>query len=156
MNATYVKKSTEFQGGLSFDIWSDPVLALWAPIAVYWIQCSLYEILMSLEIPFFEQYRIHTAEDRQKKNKVSFSKVLIMVALQHVVQLVLGFALMENFDPVEDEIRHQNSINNCTSILLYAFVKLGYTQTSAFTMANTMAVHYQNYLLPCIRFFIAM
>ncbi|KAG2236954.1 fatty acid hydroxylase superfamily-domain-containing protein [Thamnidium elegans] len=156
MNATYVKNSTKVNNDFLLDPWSDELLAVWAPIALYWVLCSFYEILMRLEIPFFEQYRIHSPEDREKRNKVSFNKVLVMVALQHVVQIVLGFALMKGVDPVGLEIKHRKAINDYTTVLLNALISLGYTQNSAFSIANYVATHFQNFLLPCIQFFIAM
>lgn len=156
MNSTHVKKSSSFQDAIHFDPWSYELLAIWLPIAVYWIQCSFYEILMRLEIPFFEQYRIHSPEDRQKRNKVAYGKVLVMVALQHVVQIVLGVGLMKSLDPLGDEIKHQNAINNHTSSILLTLINFGYPQKSAFSIANYIAVHYENYVLPCIQFFIAM
>lgn len=156
MNSTHVKKSSSIQDSISFDPWSYELLALWLPIATYWIQCSFYEILMRLEIPFFEQYRIHSPEDRQKRNRVAFGKVLVMVALQHVVQIVLGLGLMKSIDPVASEIKHQNAINRHTSSILLAFINLGYPQTSAFRIANYIATNYENYVLPCLQFFMAM
>lgn len=152
---TYTKKSTTNTNTL-LDPWSDELLAIWAPIAVYWIQCSLFEILMRLEIPFFEKYRIHTPEDRQKRNKVSFGKVLMMVALQHVVQIVLGIALMKNVDPLGDEIKHEKAIHRYASIILAALTYIQPHNDTAFTIANNMATLFQNYIVPCIQFFIAM
>lgn len=156
MNATQLKKSTSAHSGSLLDPWSDELLAIWVPIAVYWVQCTLFEILMRLEIPFFEKYRISSPEDRQKKNKVSFGKVLMMVALQHVVQIVLGIALMKSLDPEGDLIKHQNSINRYTTIILNALTNLGQPQETAFVYASNIAVFIQNYVVPCIKFFIAM
>lgn len=156
MNSTHVKKGASLQDSISFDIWSYELLALWLPISVYWIQCSLYEVLMRLEIPFFEQYRIHSPEDRQKRNRVAFGKVLVMVALQHVVQIVLGVGLMKSIDPLASEIKHQTSINKNTSAILLALINLGYPQQAAFHVANFIAVNYENYVLPCLQFFMAM
>jgi hypothetical protein len=67
------------------DMWTDEMMALWVPIAIYWIQCSLFEMLMRLKLPFFEKYRIHSSIDRSNRNRVSFANVLYMVALQHVL-----------------------------------------------------------------------
>jgi sphinganine C4-monooxygenase len=155
--------TTAYAGKLStinntfLDPWSDELLAIWVPIAVYWIQCTMFEVLIRLEIPFFEKYRIHTPEDRQKRNKVSFAKVLMMVALQHVVQIVLGIALMKNLDPVGEQIKHEKAINRYTTTILYALTNgLGQPKESSFTIAKNIAVFIQNYIVPCIQFFIAM
>lgn len=156
MNATQLKKSSNIQSGSLLDPWSDELLAIWVPIAVYWIQCSFFEVLMFLELPFLEKYRIHSPEDRYKRNKVTFGKVLIMVALQHVVQIVLGIALMKSLDPEGDELKHLNAINRYTTIILNALTNLGQTQETAFVYANNTAIFIQNFIVPCIKFFIAM
>ncbi|KAL7319448.1 Sphingolipid C4-hydroxylase sur2 [Mucor circinelloides] len=156
MNTTAAKKSSGLSAGLSLDPWSDELMAIWVPIAVYWIQCSIFEILMRLEIPFFEKYRIHSPEDRNKRNKVGFGKVLLMVALQHVVQIVLGIALMKNLDPAADQMKYDNAINRYTTIILNIMANLGQPKDAAFTIANNIAHFIQNYMVPCVQFFTAM
>lgn len=156
MNTTAAKKSSGLSAGLSLDPWSDELMAIWVPIAVYWIQCSIFEILMRLEIPFFEKYRIHSPEDRNKRNKVGFGKVLLMVALQHVVQIVLGIALMKNLDPAADQMKYDNAINRYTTIILNIMANLGQPKDAAFTIASNIAHFIQNYMVPCVQFFTAM
>lgn len=156
MNATNIKKIPGPQNGPLFDLWSDELMAIWVPISVYWVQCSIFEVLMRLEIPFLEKYRIHTPDDRSKRNKVSFGKVLLMVALQHAVQIVLGVALMKGVDPVSDQRKHDHAINHYTTILLQIFTHFDQTQEAAFALANNGAIFIQNYIIPGIQFFIAM
>ncbi|KAI8338512.1 fatty acid hydroxylase superfamily-domain-containing protein [Chlamydoabsidia padenii] len=94
------------------DMWTDEMMALWVPIAVYWIQCSLFEILMRLKLPFFEKYRIHSSFERYNRNRVSFIKVLYMVALQHVLQFVFGYFLLKVEDPVSRAMKASVAIQN--------------------------------------------
>jgi sphinganine C4-monooxygenase len=156
MNTTNIKKSTSVPNEPLFELWSDELMAIWVPIVVYWVQCSFFEVLMRLEIPFLEQYRIHTPDDRNKRNKVSFGKVLLMVALQHVVQIVLGIALMKGVDPVSDQHKHDQAIHQYTTILLQTLTSFGQQQDKAFVLANSGAIFIQNFIVPCIQFFIAM
>jgi sphinganine C4-monooxygenase len=156
MNTTNIKKSTGHQNEPLFELWSDELMAIWVPIIVYWVQCSFFEVLMRLEIPFLEQYRIHTPDDRNKRNKVSFGKVLLMVALQHAVQIVLGVALMKGVNPVSDQRKHDEAINQYTTILLEILTNFGQPQEAAFVLANNGATFIQSYIVPCIQFFIAM
>jgi sphinganine C4-monooxygenase len=156
MNSTAMKKSSSLSSELSLNPWSDELMAIWVPIAVYWIQCSIFEILMRLEIPFFEKYRIHSPQDRNKRNKVGFGKVLLMVALQHVVQIVLGIALMKSLDPDADQMKYDNAINRYTTIALNILTNLGQPKDAAFAVANNVAYFIQNYIVPCVQFFIAM
>jgi sphinganine C4-monooxygenase len=138
------------------DIWSDEMMAVWVPIAVYWGQCTIFEVLMRLEIPFFEKYRIHTPEDRDRRNKVSFGKVLIMVALQHVVQIVLGIALMKNIDPAATQLKQEATLQKYTTVILSIFSALGQSNQQTVALATQLASVIQNYAVPSIQFFIAM
>ncbi|KAI8360916.1 hypothetical protein EDC96DRAFT_513006 [Choanephora cucurbitarum] len=121
-----------------YDIWSDEMLAIWVPIAVYWIQSSLFEILMRLQIPFFEQYRMTTPNEKEKRNKVSFSKVLWMVAVQHIIQIAVGVALMKT----------QSSVKPSHSLFVQLLIQI---QPSWIPTT----ISYQ-YVIPCIQFFCAM
>lgn len=153
MNSTYQK--VDFYSKISsLDIWEDEVMAIWVPITVYWVQCTLYEILMKLNIPFFEQYRIHSPED-QKRNKVSFIKVLVMVALQHVVQIILGIALFKGVDHAADQLKYEEAVMKYSTLVLpvvnqFTLDKQGYI------IANQIGLFIQNFLVPTIQFFIAM
>lgn len=158
MNSTFLK-SISSSSSNSFelkDIWSDDLLAIWVPIAVYWGQCTLFEILMRLKIPFFEQYRIHTPDDRDKRNKVSFGKVLVMVALQHVVQIFLGIALLKSLDPEAEQLKYQRSIANYSSLLFSLLIKAGQPKEKAMLLASNLAVFIQDYIVSAVKFFIAM
>ncbi|CAO3595325.1 unnamed protein product [Absidia cylindrospora] len=72
------------------DPWADEILALWVPIAAYWIYSMIFHFLMIAKIPYFEQYRIHSPEDSDKRNRVSVKRVLGMVTLQQAIQILLG------------------------------------------------------------------
>jgi sphinganine C4-monooxygenase len=111
---------------------------------------------MKLKIPFFEQYRIHTPDDRDKRNKVTFGKVLLMVALQHVVQIVLGVALLKSLDPEADQQRYQQSIARYTSVLFSVLINVGQPKEKATLLANQLAVFIQDYVVSAVKFFIAM
>lgn len=157
MNTTaLLNNKTSSTLGVFQDIWSDELLAIWMPIAVYWVQCTMFEILMKLEIPFFEKYRIHTPDDRDRRNKVSFGKVLIMVALQHVVQIVLGVALLKSLDPEAEQLKYQQSIAKYSSIAFSLLTKTGQPKEKATLFANQIAVFIQEYVVSAIKFFIAM
>lgn len=146
------QKNTVF----GFDIWSDELLAIWVPIAVYWIQCTNFEILMRLKIPYFEKYRIHSPEDRERRNKVSFGKVLIMVALQHVVQIVLGVALLKNMDAASVQLKYQQQVAKYSGFIMDLLLKLGQPMDSSAIISRNIAIFIQNYIVPAIQFFLGM
>ncbi|KAG1145384.1 hypothetical protein G6F37_002781 [Rhizopus arrhizus] len=155
MNSTYQKVDNRWNNTF-IDLWDDEVMAIWVPIAVYWIQCTIYEVIMKLEIPFFEQYRIHSPED-QKRNKVSFGKVLVMVALQHVVQIILGIAILKGVDHAADQQRYQEAINRYSTLLLPLVTQfLGQSNENCLKLSNQIASFIQGYAVPSIQFFIAM
>ncbi|KAI7907741.1 fatty acid hydroxylase superfamily-domain-containing protein [Cokeromyces recurvatus] len=89
----------------NIDLWSDEVLALWMPIAAYWIFSIFWHFVMKAEIPYFEQYRIHAIGEIENRNKVSFSKVLCMVLLQQIVQFILGLFILHPADSVRNTIK---------------------------------------------------
>lgn len=100
------------------DMWTDEMMALWVPIAVYWIQCSFFEILMRLKLPFFEKYRIHSSAERSNRNRVSFANVLYMVALQHVLQFIFGYFLLKVEDPASRALKTSLAIHNTAQWIL--------------------------------------
>ncbi|KAI7897745.1 uncharacterized protein BX663DRAFT_546980 [Cokeromyces recurvatus] len=156
MNTTAIKQTPSLSLNKSiYDPWSDEVMAVWVPIVVYWVQCSIFEILMRLEIPFFEKYRIHTPEERNSRNKASFSKVLIMVALQHIVQFVLGLAVIKGIDPAVEQLKHDQAVNRYSTIFLNVLSHFGQLQDITI-IANRIAIFIQDYLRPALQFFIGM
>ena len=78
---------------------SDEALAVVMPVIAYWVYSIVFHCIMAAEIPFFEQYRIHTLEDMEAKNKVSFYEVLKMVFLQQVLQTILGIMVLPAEEP---------------------------------------------------------
>ncbi|KAI8984070.1 hypothetical protein BDF20DRAFT_816910 [Mycotypha africana] len=136
--------------------WSDDMMAIWVPIAVYWIECTIFEIIRRAEIPFLEKYRLHTPEEQKRQNKVGFGKVLVMVALQHVVQMVLGIALMKQQSPLADKLKYEAAISRYTAIALNVFTNLGQSKEKAMLYATNAAIIAQDYLRPTLQFVIAM
>lgn len=94
-----------------FPFVSDKFLALLAPIAVYWLASLWFQTLDVLRIPFFEKYRLHEPEEIQKRNKVSATRVIIMVVLQQVVQTILGLLVLENEETVRQQIFQDHGEN---------------------------------------------
>lgn len=90
---------------------SDKILALLAPIAVYWLVSLWFQLLDTLRLPFFEKYRLHEPEEIQKRNKVSASKVIVMVLLQQAVQTVLGFFVLEDEETVRGQVFQDHDEN---------------------------------------------
>ena len=128
MNAT-TSFSTFLSSGLNTfatkDPWSDEILALWLPIAAYWIYSTFWHFVMKFEIPYFEQYRIHTLGDMEKRNKVSLPRVLSMVALQQIIQVVLGVLVLHPIDPVSNAIEQENALRWWTGLFLSGTHRLG-------------------------------
>ncbi|KAI9483003.1 MAG: fatty acid hydroxylase superfamily-domain-containing protein [Benjaminiella poitrasii] len=118
MNATTNFISNGLNSFTSTDLWSDEILALWAPIAAYWIYSTFWHFVMKAEIPYFEQYRIHTIGEMEKRNKVSFSRVLCMVSLQQIIQVILGLLVLHPVDPVKCALEQENSLQWWTGFFL--------------------------------------
>ncbi|KAL9934557.1 hypothetical protein V8E36_006332 [Tilletia maclaganii] len=80
---------------------SDKHLSLLAPLLIYWLVSLAYHTLDVLQLPFFEQYRLHEPEEVTKRNRVSVRQVVKMVLLQQVIQTVLGLVVLDG-----DEVSH--------------------------------------------------
>ncbi|KAI8068117.1 fatty acid hydroxylase superfamily-domain-containing protein [Gilbertella persicaria] len=100
------------------DPWSDEMLALWLPIAAYWVYSTFWLIVMKAQLPYFEQYRIHTMGDMEKRNKVSVSRVLSMVTLQHLIQAVLGFLVLKPVDPISYGLAQERQLHWWTGLFM--------------------------------------
>ncbi|ORX54582.1 sterol desaturase [Hesseltinella vesiculosa] len=128
-------------------MWCDEMMALWVPIAVYWVVCSFYEVLMRLQLHALEKYRLHSPNDRDRRNKVSFIKVVVMVAVQHMIQFVFGYFLLDVQHPSVREVNHYMAITRTTR-RLGAYLGL--------TNANHIAWLWHHAVVPFIQFFLAM
>lgn len=69
----------------------DEILAVAAPIVVYWALSLLFHLLDQTD--FFASRRIHTPLELRSRNKVTLSKVIRDVVLQQVVQSFVALAL---------------------------------------------------------------
>ncbi|KAK0549754.1 Sphingolipid C4-hydroxylase sur2 [Tilletia horrida] len=80
---------------------SDKYLSLLAPILIYWATSLTYHALDVLQLPYFEQYRLHESEEVTKRNKVTVPQVVKMVLVQQAIQTVLGLLVLDG-----DEVAH--------------------------------------------------
>ncbi|KAF7732587.1 hypothetical protein EC973_003334 [Apophysomyces ossiformis] len=103
---------------------------------------------MRAEVPFFEQYRIHPSSDMTKRNKASFRKVLLMVALQHAVQFCLGMVLLRPTDPNVKRWKEEAWLQYFTSLWF------GFVHNKG--LAHSLAQITQNIIIPSVQFFTAM
>ena len=148
MNATSHFLSSGLQTFTCKDPWSDEILALWVPIAAYWIYSTFFHFVMKAEIPWFEQYRIHGLGEMEKRNKVSLHRVLGMVAFQQAIQVLLGFLVLHPVDPIRDAIDEENSLTWWTGLFL--------SVTSRLDFAKLLAYGMYHYLIPTLQFITAM
>lgn len=70
---------------------SDELLALIAPVVGYWLFCSMFHYFDTHNL--FEQYRIHTPEELEKKNKATMGQVIRAVISEQTVQLFAGLVV---------------------------------------------------------------
>ncbi|GMK58860.1 hypothetical protein CspeluHIS016_0603020 [Cutaneotrichosporon spelunceum] len=79
-----------------FDWITDRNLSLLAPVAIYWVLSTIFHILDTLELPYFERHRIHPSSEVTKRNRVGFWTVLNGVIFQQVVQTILGLIVIDS------------------------------------------------------------
>ncbi|KAF5100591.1 hypothetical protein D0Z00_001210 [Geotrichum galactomycetum] len=70
---------------------SDETLSLALPIVVYWIMGLFFQYLNDRDM--FPQYRLHTPEELEKRNKCSLAEVVRAVFFQHILQTIAGLVL---------------------------------------------------------------
>ncbi|PWN51970.1 hypothetical protein IE53DRAFT_367611 [Violaceomyces palustris] len=75
---------------------SDKYLSLLLPIITYWSASLAYHALDVLQLPFTEKYRIHESKELTSKNRVTVTRVIVMVAIQQFIQTVLGLLVLED------------------------------------------------------------
>lgn len=151
MNATSLYINTRLQTFKSQDPWSDELMALWLPVVAYWIYSIIFHFIMKAEIPFFEQYRIHTIHDLSKRNKVKISKVISMVTLQHIIQIALGMAILKPTDPALSAMKQDMNIQWWSHLIQSLAHIHHYSHT-----INLVAKSIHCIIIPCIRFMVAM
>lgn len=152
MNAISQFLTSGLQSFTCKDPWSDEILALWVPVASYWIFSTFFHLLMKANIPFFEQYRIHSVGDMHKRNKVSLIRVLSMVTLQQVTQVVLGILVLHPVDPIRYAIEEENTLRWLSGLFLSVTNRLGVS----FHLANILAKFVYWIIIPAVQFISAM
>lgn len=83
-----------------FDWISDRHLSLFAPIAVYWVLSTVFEVLDTVQLPYFEARRIHESDAVKARNRATFWQVIRAVVLQQAVQTVFGLLILEGDESV--------------------------------------------------------
>lgn len=68
----------------------DGILALIAPIVVYWTVSGIFHCIDTYELA--ENHRIHPTKEMLQRNKASRLEVLKEVISQHIVQSIFGYA----------------------------------------------------------------
>ncbi|KAI8093389.1 fatty acid hydroxylase superfamily-domain-containing protein [Halteromyces radiatus] len=142
------------------DPWADEILALWVPLAAYWIYSMMYHFLMLAEIPYFEQYRIHSSEDISKRNRVTIKRVLIMVTLQQLIQVILGALILHPIHPQVMIAQQEQTLARLVSYSLKFLNIFCYPWIVSKEQAIQLAFFIANSLywmvIPSIQFFAAM
>lgn len=153
MNATAHFVASTIQSQLQRDPWTDEMLALWVPVVVYWVYSVGFHFVMKAEIPFLEQYRIHTSDDMRKRNRVSVGRVLVMVALQQLAQVLMGIAILQPTDPKVQALQQEAALARLTH---HIFAWVSIYDDSVYSIADTLARFIYWGLIPACQFFAAM
>ncbi|PWZ00806.1 hypothetical protein BCV70DRAFT_101336 [Testicularia cyperi] len=75
---------------------SDKYLSLGLPIVIYWATSLFYHALDILQLPYTERYRLHEPEEVTKRNRVSVTRVIVMVFVQQLIQTIFGLVLLDD------------------------------------------------------------
>ncbi|KAI9313033.1 sphingosine hydroxylase [Dichotomocladium elegans] len=135
------------------DPWSDTAMSMWVPILAYWVYSLLFQYIMTAKFAFFEKYRIHTAEEMRKRNRVTLSRVLVMVAFQQAIQFIVGMAFLK---PVADPVKLQLEQEMFTAHLASQIFKYLSPYTTLARYADQIAWSLYNIGWPCLQLFLGM
>lgn len=84
---------------------TDRHLSLLAPIAIYWVLSTVFHILDTLELPYFERHRIHESATVKSRNRATFWQVIWAVIAQQIVQTIVGLMLIDSDEVImRDEV----------------------------------------------------
>lgn len=82
-----------------FPAFSDEILALFIPVAAYWLYSLFFALLDTLPDAWLGPYRIHPSAEVAQRNRASRSAVLLAVLFQQAVQTLLGWVYVGGEDP---------------------------------------------------------
>ncbi|KAI8070716.1 fatty acid hydroxylase superfamily-domain-containing protein [Gongronella butleri] len=134
--------------------WKDEVLAMWLPVAVYWVYSLMYHFLMKAEIPFFEQFRLHDPQEGDKRNRVSVKRVLAMVAFQQITQMLLSILVLHPEQPDQVVAHREMALARYFAIALHLVRPVPMASHEHVAMLISRAMYYA--LIPAMQFFLAM
>lgn len=75
---------------------SDRYLALAGPILGYWVLSLIFHLIDTAQLPYFEKRRIHESPEVLSRNKATIGQVVRAVAVQQVLQTILGYVWLED------------------------------------------------------------
>jgi len=75
---------------------SDRYLALAGPVLGYWVLSIIFHIIDTAQLPYFESKKIHESPEVLARNKATVSQVVRAVAVQQILQTILGYVWLED------------------------------------------------------------
>lgn len=104
---------------------SDRYMSILAPFITYWVASLFFQTIDSLNLPFFEQHRLHEPEEVKTKNRVTVRQVVVAVLFQQFVQTLLGIVWLEDDDPAYGPMRdHAEAVGWYHAVLAKAAVSV--------------------------------
>ncbi|KAK2463705.1 hypothetical protein APHAL10511_004456 [Amanita phalloides] len=129
----------------------DQFVALASPVVAYWTFSMFFHFLDMSGWKWLERYRIHDSEEVKARNLVSRSQVVAAVILQHVLQTLLGYAMVEETRIVDHAERMQRIQSVIQPFMSHFLDEWGRTMP---LFQATYLIYW--WLLPAIQFAFAM
>lgn len=79
---------------------SDRHLSVVAPVLIYWGLSTIFHILDTIELPYFEARRIHESEETKSRNRATILQVIGAVIFQQIVQTIFGLVVLETDESI--------------------------------------------------------
>ncbi|WFD45161.1 sphingolipid C4-monooxygenase [Malassezia psittaci] len=139
------------------DFVSDKDLSLILPLLVYWTTSLAYHALDTWQPRWSERYRMHAPEQLSKRNRVKMSRVLQMVVLQHIMQTILGYLVLDDtphLGPYRTDVYPEVAVMQIASCLRQFFTWISGADLSRtadiFTVRGSIALYWWG--IPWVQF----
>ncbi|CEH17995.1 Sphingolipid hydroxylase [Ceraceosorus bombacis] len=104
---------------------TDKYFSVLGPVVLYWLASAWFAFLDYIQLPFFEQYRLHEPEEVTSRNRVGPWKVAAMVMLQHAIQVGLGAMVLDGSQSAIENARdHQEGMRDIAAYVSSAALGL--------------------------------
>jgi len=137
---------------------SDPLLAMIAPVLVYWLTSALFHLLDISNWAWIDRYRIHDSAEVSSRNRATRPEVFRAVVLQQAIQTALGYFWLSESPERPDHPAAMRAVARALSSSL-GVLSLSPSDEQAYPLLGAsprLAYIFYWYFVPAAQLFLAM